>query len=98
MNARIPDVDHALVYFSGELDAASAARIAEFIARAAAGAPKSITADLSQVPSMDSAALGAFVRAWHDCSAAGIELRMRAPQRRVRFVLDVTRTGTLFGL
>jgi anti-sigma B factor antagonist len=97
MYAALPDAEHGLVYFTGELDAASTGRIAELISRARASAPASITADMSQVTFLDSPALGALVQAWHDCAAVGTVLRIRAPQRAVQHVLDRTSTGHLLG-
>jgi anti-sigma B factor antagonist len=98
MTVRIPGMEHALVYFTGELDASSAGRIDEVIARARSTSPASITADLSQVTFLGSAALSAFLQAWRDCAAVGTELRMRGPQRTVRRILDLTATARMFGV
>lgn len=61
----------------------------------AAAAPRLIL-DLSEVPSLDSGAIGALVRAFVTCNKSGRKLALAGLNHRVRNVLQLTGIEPLF--
>lgn len=61
----------------------------------AVAAPRLIV-DLSEVPMMDSMAIGALVRAFVSCHKSGRKLALAGMNRRVQNVLHITGIATLF--
>jgi anti-anti-sigma factor len=62
----------------------------------AATATPSLIVDLSQVPSVDSMAIGALVRAYTSCNKSGRKLTLVGLNQRVRNVLRLTGVDSLF--
>lgn len=76
---------------TGELDVATAPRLAEHIAHAAwADPPPRIALDLSGLSFCNSSGLNVFVRAWKRANAVGGELVLLAPPPRVAASLRIT--------
>jgi len=66
-------------------------------ASGAAGA-KGLVLDLSEVPSVDSIAVGALVRVLVSCSKSGRKLALVGPNHRIRNVLQLTGVDPLFDI
>jgi len=62
----------------------------------AATASTSLIIDLSEVPSVDSMAIGALVRAYVFCNKSGLKLMLVGMNHRVRNVLRLTGVDSLF--
>jgi anti-sigma B factor antagonist len=58
----------------------------------------SLIFDLTDVPSIDSMAVGALVRAFVSCNKAGRKLALAGPNHRVRNVLQLTGIDPLFDI
>ena len=67
----------------------------EFLAAIEDGA-KSVVVDLSDVPMLSSAGLGAFMMAHKQCRSGGGGVRLVDPQPLVRQVLEITKLTKLF--
>ena len=61
-----------------------------------ATATQRLILDLSEVPSLDSGAIGALVRAFVTCNKSGRKLALAGLNRRVRNVLQLTGVEPLF--
>jgi len=61
-----------------------------------AAAASSLIIDLSEVPSVDSMAIGALVRAYVFCNKSGRKLMLVGMNHRVRNVLHLTGVDSLF--
>ena len=81
---------YVVVALCGELDAADAAGVATAFALATAREPE-IIVDLAGLEFIDCSGLAALVRGRKLARRAGGELRLAAPQRRVRRMLTLTR-------
>lgn len=77
----------------GPLTSSTAAAFQEAVAKTVA--PRLIL-DLTAVPSVDSVAVGALVRAFVSCNKAGRKLALVGLSHRVRNVLQITGVDPLF--
>jgi anti-anti-sigma factor len=75
----------------GDLDAATAGCVTEFLTNAMIGPrPRTLVVDLADVPFLDAAGVRALVRSHLRARSRHISLRVVAPQRLVRRVLELT--------
>lgn len=77
----------------GALTSSTAAAFHEVVAKATAPC---LILDLTAVPSVDSVAVGALVRAFVSCNKAGRKLALVGLSHRVRNVLQITGVDPLF--
>lgn len=87
---------YAVLTACGEVDLDSTAALRRAIADAAQA--RFLVLDLTHVTFMDCAALGALIAARHRACTAGGWVRLVAPQRNVRRLLDLTGTAQLFSI
>ncbi len=80
-----------IVSLTGELDLSSADDLHHLlVTELDAAGVTSVTADLTGVTFLDSAALGALIRAYHHADDTGQHFYARNPTRAVHRVLDIT--------
>ncbi|GAA5436048.1 STAS domain-containing protein [Deinococcus aquaticus] len=83
---------------AGRLDAQNAAELRQTIRDHVAAHTGNVTADLSDVPFMDSSALAALVAALKDCRRQGRTLSLTGASASVRELLSLTMLDRIFGL
>ena len=96
---RIERVDATgAIHVDGEIDVSSSMWVADALVRSIDGASDDgiITLDLSQVAFIDASGLGALVEARNAARARGCELRVVDPSPRVRRIIDLTDTASMF--
>jgi len=81
----------------GELDLAAAAAFGEAVERAMADSPR-VVIDATGLTFIDSSGVNALVRAQRRATDSSVELVVRAPDRRVRTVLEITGVDTLLSI
>jgi anti-sigma B factor antagonist len=84
-----------VLYVSGELDLASAPRLAEALAELAADP---VVVDLSGCTFLDSAGLGVLLASARALSDSGRSLRVAAVDPRILRVLEITAVDTLIAV
>lgn len=75
---------------SGELDMASAPRLAAALSRLQEAGQQEIVLDVSNLQFCDSSGLSVFVQAHRDLRTAGGRLVLRSPSDRLRMLLAAT--------
>ena len=93
----VPRTDAAeggqILEVKGALTSSTAAVFQEAVAKTTA---RRLILDLTAVPSVDSVAVGALVRAFVSCNKAGRKLALVGLSHRVRNVLQITGVDPLF--
>jgi anti-sigma B factor antagonist len=88
---RVPDADgRVVVVASGQVDLATAPRLAKALAAALGGGAKDIVVDLAAVDFLDSSGVRTLVEAARDARREGATLRLRGAQGWVARVLEIT--------
>jgi anti-anti-sigma factor len=82
--------DMVVVSVAGELDMASAPQLQDQIMELLDQGRSRLVFDLADASFCDSTGLSVFVRAKNACDEAGGEVRLAAPQRGVRRILEVS--------
>ncbi|HEU4425561.1 MAG TPA: STAS domain-containing protein [Pilimelia sp.] len=80
----------AIIAVAGELDMATAPRLQACITELVDSGQKRLVFDLSELSFCDSTGLSIFVRAKNNCDDVGGVVRLAAPQRSVRRILEVS--------
>jgi anti-sigma B factor antagonist len=81
----------------GELDLAASAAFGDAVERAMTSSSRVIV-DAADLTFIDSSGVNALVRAQRRASEAAVELVVRAPDRRVRTVLEITGVDALLAI
>jgi anti-anti-sigma factor len=82
--------DVVVLSIAGELDMATAPQLQDQITDLLDSGQNRLVLDLSDVSFCDSTGLSVFVRAKNSCDEIGGEVRLAAPQRGVRRILEVS--------
>ncbi|WP_344167729.1 STAS domain-containing protein [Pilimelia columellifera] len=82
--------DTAVISVAGELDMATAPELQTHVNELTEQGCQRLIFDLGDTSFCDSTGLSVFVRAKNTCDAAGGDLRLAAPQRGVRRILEVS--------
>ena len=82
--------DELVLVLSGELDLATAGEFAVAVDNAMTGGPPRIAIDAARLTFIDSSGINALVRAHRRATAESVGLVVRAPESRVRTVLEIT--------
>ncbi|HZN72459.1 MAG TPA: STAS domain-containing protein [Micromonosporaceae bacterium] len=80
----------AVISVAGELDMATAPQLQARITELLENGQSRLVFDLTELSFCDSTGLSIFVRAKNNCDAAGGAVRLAAPQRGVRRILEVS--------
>ena len=88
--------DRTVITPVGELDLASADRLADEVARARSGGPRRIVLDLRAVDFIDSTGLRLLLSLRNDAKRNGHSLALVAPRPAARRIFDITVTRELF--
>ncbi len=86
-----------MVKLVGELDLAASTAFGDAVERAMTSSPRVIV-DAADLTFIDSSGVNALVRAQRRASDAAVELVVRAPDRRVRTVLEITGVDALLAI
>ena len=92
-NVELSDGDfggHAVVALCGELDLGAAPAVASHLIAAVAACGPSIIVDLAGLEFVDCHGLGVLVRVRNWTRESGGDMSLAAPQRQVRWVLEIT--------
>ena len=81
----------------GELDLAAAAAFGDAVERAIGSSPR-VVVDAAELTFIDSSGVNALVRAQRWATDSSVDLVVRAPDRRVRTVLEITGIDALLSI
>lgn len=87
---------YAVVRLSGEIDIATAGRVAQQVVTALESAGTGVVLDMADVSFIDSTGIGAMIAARNACLAAARELRVRRPSDQVQRMLALTGLDEVF--
>ena len=90
--------DLCIVNLQGRIAEHDAGVLGEKLRAAIEGGARDIVVNLSEVPMITSAGLGAFMVAHKGCRAKGGSVRLAGAQPLVRQVLETTKLTKLFGV
>jgi anti-sigma B factor antagonist len=90
----------AVAAVRGELDAATSTDFERQLtgARTGSASVKVVIADLSEVDFIDSAGMGAILRAWKSLSLDGIKLGVVSPKPRINRLFEITGLDQTFSV
>jgi anti-sigma B factor antagonist len=90
MSLTVQSGDAVVIAVVGELDMATAPHLQVHITEQLDNGRKRLVFDLAEVSFCDSTGLSIFVRAKNSCDETGGTVRLAAPQRGVRRILEVS--------
>lgn len=88
--------DKAILHCKGRLQFCEEAAVFSKLAHGILDAGQTLVLDLSQVEMIDSSAIGELVLIYMRACAAGKEVRIASPKKRVLEVLELTYVNSLF--